>query len=50
MSYVPTRVECERLRNEYVSDLRTGGRSDAADTVQRDWESFVRFYDFPLEH
>ena len=22
MSYAPTRVECERLRDEYVSDLR----------------------------
>ena len=23
---------------------------DAADTVLRDWESFVSFYDFPVEH
>ena len=30
MSYAPTRVECERLRDEYVSDLRADGRSDAA--------------------
>ena len=50
MSYAPTRAECERLRDEYVSDLRTGGRGDAADTVQRNWESFVSFYDFPVEH
>ena len=50
MSYAPTRVECERLRDEYVSDLRADGRSDAADTVLRDWESFVSFYDFPVEH
>ena len=50
MSYAPTRVECERLRDKYVSDLRADGRSDAADTVLRDWESFVSFYDFPVEH
>ena len=50
MSYAPTRVECERLRDEYVSDLRADGRGDAADTVLRDWESFVSFYDFPVEH
>ena len=30
-------------RDEYVSDLRADGRSDAADTVLRDWESFVTF-------
>ena len=29
---------CERLRAD--------GRGDAADTVLRDWESFVSFYDF----
>ena len=39
MSYAPTRVECERLRDEYVSDLRADGRGDAADTALRDWES-----------
>ena len=50
MSYAPTRVECERLRDKYVSDLRADGRSDAAETVLRDWESFVSFYDFPVEH
>ena len=51
MSAAPTRSECERLRDEYVADLRTEGRSDAAETVViRDWESFVSFYDFPVEH
>lgn len=50
MSAAPTRSECERLRDEYVVELRTGGRIDAAETVARDWESFVSFYDFPLEH
>ena len=49
MSYTPTRAERERLRDEYVTDLRADGRSDAADTALRDWESFVSFYDFLVE-
>ena len=50
ISHAPTRPECERLRDEYVSELRGEGRSDAAETVLRDWEDFVSFYDFPTEH
>ena len=50
MSHAPTRAECERLRDEYVGELRAEGRSDAAETVLRDWEDFVSFYDFPAEH
>ena len=50
MSVAPTRSECEWLRDEYVTELRTEGRTDAAETVVRDWESFVSFYDFPIEH
>ena len=49
MSYTPTRAERERLRDEYVTDLRADGRSDAADAALRDWESFVSFYDFSLD-
>ena len=50
ISHAPTRSECERLRDEYVSELRSEGRTDAAETVLRDWEDFVSFYDFPTEH
>ena len=50
ISHAPTRAECERLRDEYVTELRTEGRGDAAETVLRDWEDFVSFYDFPTEH
>lgn len=46
ISHAPTRSECERLRDRYVSE----GRTDAAETVLRDWEDFVSFYDFPTEH
>ena len=50
ISHAPTRAECERLRDEYVCDLRSEGRGDAAETVLRDWEDFVSFYEFPMEH
>ena len=50
MSAAPTRAECERLRDEYVVALSAEGRTDAAETVVRDWESFASFYDFPVEH
>ena len=50
MTVAPTRSECERLRDEYVAELSAEGRIDAAETVVRDWESFVSFYDFPVEH
>ena len=50
ISHAPTRAECERLRDEYVSELSAEGRTDAAETVVRDWDSFVSFYDFPTEH
>ena len=50
MSAAPTRSECERLRDEYVVGLSAEGRIDAAETVVRDWDSFVSFYDFPTEH
>ena len=49
ISHAPTRAECERLRDEYVGELRGEGRSDAAETVLRVWEDFVSFYDFPIE-
>ena len=50
ISHAPTREECELLRDEYVGELRAEGRTDAAETVLRDWEDFVSFYDFPTEH
>lgn len=45
-----TQAECERLRDEYIADLRGAGQSAAAETVLRDWEDFVRFYHYPKEH
>ena len=46
----PTRREAEECRDRYVARLRAGGHEAAAETVLRDWEEFVTFYDFPREH
>ena len=50
MMAAATQAECERLRDQYVAELRAGGQGPAADTVLRDWEDFVTFYRFPKEH
>lgn len=46
----PTRLECEARRDRYVAKLRALGQHATADTVLRDWDDFVAFYDFPQEH
>jgi putative transposase len=50
MAEAPTQVECERLRDAYVAELRAAGQEPAAATVLRDWDDFVTFYGFPAEH
>jgi putative transposase len=45
-----SRVECERRRDLVVAWLREEGQERAAQTVLRDWDDFVSFYDFPREH
>jgi putative transposase len=45
-----TRTACEQRRDAYVAELREAGQGQAADCVLRDWEDFVRFYQFPKEH
>jgi putative transposase len=46
----PTRVECERRRDELARWLHERGQDQAAETLYRDWDDFTRFYDFPAEH
>ncbi len=46
----PTLAECNRQRAGYCTKLRATGHGDAADCLERDWEDFVTFYDFPEEH
>lgn len=46
----PTREQCETQRDQMERWLRQEGCSASADTLLRDWEDFVTFYDFPAEH
>jgi hypothetical protein len=45
-----SRAACEAARDELVSWLRRLGQTSAAETLLRDWDDFVRLYDFPIEH
>ena len=45
-----TRADSERVRDEMVDWLRRERQVPAADTVLRDWDDFVSFYDFPADH
>ena len=42
--------ECERRRDLLCARLRAQGQAPAAACLERDWEDFVTFYDFPQEH
>jgi transposase-like protein len=46
----PTRADCARLRAAHCVELRAKGQGQAAECLERDWEDFVTFYDFPEEH
>lgn len=46
----PTRVACEVRRDETARWLHAQGQDQAAETLYRDWDDFVTFYDFPAEH
>ena len=50
MAEAPTRKACEDLRDRYVADLLVADQRAAADTVLRDWDDFVTFYNYPREH
>ncbi len=46
----PTREGAEQERDATVTWLRGAGQADAADTLLRDWDDLVTFYDLPAEH
>ena len=50
MYVAPTRAECTRLRDEYCTQLRAQDQVRAAECLERDWDDFVTFFDFPEEH
>ncbi len=45
-----SRSDCEHQRDALVAWLRQENQAAAAETVLRDWEDFVTFYDYPSEH
>ena len=50
MSTASTQKECEELRDQYVAELMSRGQRAAAETVLRDWDDFITFYNYPKEH
>jgi putative transposase len=50
LAEAPSRQECERRRDALCARLRAHGQEPAAACLERDWEDFVVFYDFPQEH
>ena len=46
----PSRSECELRRDDLARWLHAHGQDDAAETILRDWDDFIAFYDFPAEH
>jgi putative transposase len=50
ISEAPTQQECEELRDRYIAELMGKGQRAAADTVLRDWDDFITFYHYPMEH
>jgi transposase-like protein len=47
--YAPTREDAEALRDRFVAGYGTEHPA-AAETLLRDWDRMVTFYDFPREH
>jgi transposase-like protein len=47
--YAETREQAEQLRDRFVDRYGTAYPA-AAETLQRDWDRMVTFYDFPKEH
>ena len=48
--YADTRAQCERLKAEVASWCAERGYQAAGQTLDRDWERMVTFYEFPKEH
>ena len=46
----PNLRQVHLIHAELHDELRAAGQVAAAETVRRDWDDFVTFYDFPQEH
>jgi transposase-like protein len=48
--YAETRKEAERVKSRFIAWCRERGYQGAAETLERDWERMMTFYQFPREH
>ena len=48
--YAQTRTEAERLRTLFTGWCRDHSYEAASETLERDWDRMITFYDFPKEH
>jgi len=48
--YAETLAQAEKGREKFVQWCQKGGYKAAAETLARDWERLVNFYQFPREH
>ena len=48
--YAQSRTQAEKSRDVFIQWCTSRGYASAADTLERDWERMVTFYDFPKEH
>ena len=48
--YAESRSEAQRLRDVFGRWCREHSYERAAESLERNWERMVTFYDFPLEH
>ena len=48
--YAETRKEAERLKSRFLAWCSERGHQAAAETLERDWERMIAFYQFPREH
>ena len=50
MAYAPSVAQAEKGREKFVQWCEKGGYKAAAQTLERDWERLVTFYQLPKEH
>jgi len=50
IAYAETLAQAEEKRDKFVQWCQKGGHQAAAETLVRDWERMVSFYQFPKEH
>jgi transposase-like protein len=49
MHFAQSRAECEKKRDQFATRYKKN-QPKAADTLNRDWDRMVTFFDFPKEH